>query len=185
MKFKVSTYIFFSLIIVRSIIAFLGYFFKLFLRGNIIPYLLNYLIIFFAFYMLRKIKVKMLIIGSSVVLILLIGVNTLSMMLASDDKEFYFNSPNNKNALIVEECSFLLGGWSNFYEKKYVIFKKALTKGYDISTDDGYRPFSSNDYSIYWINENEVTINYGYGSNGIRKKVTVDISKGLITGYDY
>lgn len=117
----------------------------------------------------------MLIFISYIALIFSIGINTLCIMLDSDNKEFYFESPNNTNTLIVEECSFLLGGWSNFYQRKYNIFKKPLSNGHDITTDDGYKPFSFNDYNIHWFNDNEFKIEYGYGSNGLVKEVIINI----------
>lgn len=170
---RLSIYVFFVSVTVRIITFSLGYFFQLFLQDYSILYLLNYIIIFSVFFMFKKRKVIMII--GCLILIVLIGVNSLALMLDSDNKEFEFKSPNNTNTLIVEECSFLLGGWSNFYQEKYNIFKKPLINQDGITTDDGYRPFSENDYSIYWISDDKVKIEYGYGSNNIRKEVTIII----------
>lgn len=75
---------------------------------------------------------------------------------------FEFQSPNNKT-IIIEECSWLLGGWSNVYQKidSNIIYRLDS----DISTDDGYRPFSKDDYNLEW-STNSVNITYGFGTGG-------------------
>ena len=77
-------------------------------------------------------------------------------------KYFYFNSPNNQYMLVVEEDSFLLSGWSNFYsKKKSSVFVKDLNC--EINTDDGYRPFSDKNYHLKWLDENTVEVYYYFG----------------------
>ena len=69
---------------------------------------------------------------------------------------FEFTSPNNKT-IIIEECSWLLGGWSNVYQKarsNILIDLKA-----NILTDDGFTPFSHNAFRIEWTS-NSVIITY-------------------------
>ena len=91
----------------------------------------------------------------------------------SENKYFMFKSPNGNRNLIVEEKSFLLSGSSYFYEKKFGIFIKSLDKG--ISTDDGYRPFSDNQYKLTWIDNSTVKLEYDYGSMGIWKSEIIDL----------
>ncbi len=79
----------------------------------------------------------------------------------SDSKYFYFNSPNGVNTLVVEENSWLLAGWSDFYIKKNLLFVKVIDN--KITTDDGYRPFTNGDYKLSWINEDKIKITYGVG----------------------
>lgn len=86
----------------------------------------------------------------------------------SSKSYFYFKSPNKSHTLVIEEDSFLLGGWSNFYERKGIIFIKDLKQ--QIITDDGYKPFSYNDYKLKWLDNNSVEIIYGFGSEDIHKK---------------
>ena len=86
----------------------------------------------------------------------------------SSKSYFYFESPSKSHTLVIEEDSFLLGGWSNFYERKGIIFIKDLKQ--QIITDDGYKPFSYNDYKLKWLDDNSVEIIYGFGSEDIHKK---------------
>lgn len=70
-----------------------------------------------------------------------------------------------KKSVIVEECSYLLSGWCDVYVKSGPCFVTRL-KG-NIRTDDGYRPFSRNDYILAWYGDS-VRIDYGTG-NGQRR----------------
>lgn len=92
----------------------------------------------------------------------------INLMGNSSKSYFYFKSPNKSHTLVIEEDSFLLGGWSNFYERKGIIFIKDLKQ--QIITDDGYKPFSYNDYKLKWLDNNSVEIIYGFGSEDIHKK---------------
>lgn len=88
----------------------------------------------------------------------------------SDKKYFCFDSPDKKNTLIIEECSWLLGGWSNCYiEVKPKLLKKLDS---DIVIDDGYRPFSNGDYKIKWGADN-ILISYGFGSESKEKETEI------------
>jgi hypothetical protein len=83
---------------------------------------------------------------------------------------FEFKSPNN--TIIIEECSWLQGGWCNIYQKVSPNIIYELNGS--ISTDDGYSPFSHNDYNIEW-STNSVKITYGYGSENIRKSEVIKL----------
>lgn len=87
---------------------------------------------------------------------------------------FYFTSPDNSMTLIVEENSWSLGGWSNFYVMKNELFIKDLKTS--ISTDDGHRPFTNEDYTLLWINNNTVKISYGYGQGDIIKTEIIKLN---------
>ena len=89
----------------------------------------------------------------------------------AEKKYFEFNSPYN-DSIIIEECSWLLGGSSNVYlkENSHVIRRLEGT----ILTDDGYRPFTNNDYFIEW-SINSVKISYGFGSNDIQKNIDINL----------
>ena len=89
----------------------------------------------------------------------------------SDKVYFTFTSPDNKYILIVEECSWLLGSWSNCYIKIHSNFVKDLNAY--ISTD-GYRPFSRNDYKIKWGN-NSIIITYGFREKDIHETITLTL----------
>ncbi len=84
----------------------------------------------------------------------------------SDRSYFEFKSPTNK-VVVVEECSWLLGGWSNVYQKMSSNIIIGLNG--NISTDEGYRPFSNHDFNLEW-STNSVNITYGFGSESIHKK---------------
>lgn len=55
--------------------------------------------------------------------------------------------------------------------KRFGIFIKSLNKS--ISTDDGFRPFSNDQYRIEWIDDTTVKLEYDFGSNGIWKSETI------------
>lgn len=95
------------------------------------------------------------------------------MLLFSEKKYFYFDNPDKTRTLVAEETSFLLSGETNFYERKYGIFIKYTGKS--IGTDDGYRPFSNNEYGVVWNDNTTVCINYNFGSNGIWKSEVVKL----------
>ncbi|WP_346939755.1 hypothetical protein [uncultured Clostridium sp.] len=92
----------------------------------------------------------------------------INLMANSSKSYFYFKSPDKSHTLVVEEDSFLFDGWSNFFERKGFIFIKSLKQ--QISTDDGYSPFSCNDYELKWLDNNSVEIIYGFGSMNVYKK---------------
>ncbi len=90
-------------------------------------------------------------------------------------KYFDFKSPNKSNTLVIEEKTFLLSGFSDFYEKKYGIFIKQIDSG--ISTDDGFRPFSNESYKLQWINEETVKISYAFGNGEVWKSKIINVRK--------
>lgn len=90
-----------------------------------------------------------------------------------DNEYFKLVSEDSKHTIIVEEQSFLLAGYGNFYEKKNFLFVKKIGS---YITDDGYRPFSDNRYSVEWL-EDGAKVTYGYGSGGIEKVETLYYTK--------
>lgn len=90
------------------------------------------------------------------------------MLLFSENKYFTFNSLEKTNVLVVEEKSFLFSEISTFYEKKFGVFIKPLD--IEIDTDDGFRPFSNEEYKIKWIDESTVIIKYYYGNSDVWKE---------------
>ncbi|WP_010238448.1 hypothetical protein [Clostridium arbusti] len=100
----------------------------------------------------------------------------LYMFSFSGNRYFYFYSPHNNRILIAEETSWLLSGGSSFYERKYRIFMKPIKEG--ITTDDGYRPFSSGEFTVKWLSKNKVQLDYKYGSmiNDIWKTEIINLN---------
>lgn len=93
----------------------------------------------------------------------------------SEIKYFNFKSSDGNRTLVVEEDSFLLAGRSRFYEKSFGIFIKSLDK--EISTDDGFRPFSTNSYQLIWQDKDTVRIEYDFGNAGIWKTETINFKR--------
>lgn len=85
----------------------------------------------------------------------------------SEYRYFTFKSPDKDNTLVIEEKTFLLSGWCDVYEKRYGIFIKKIDGV--ISTDDGFRPFSNNLYTLQWKDEDTAVINYSFGSGDVWK----------------
>lgn len=69
--------------------------------------------------LVNTLKIKVLKIIITIVCILSIFTSCIfSRELWEEDKCYFeFNSPNNKT-IIIEECSWLQGGWSNVYQKE-------------------------------------------------------------------
>ena len=128
------------------------------------------LIIFFGSFILLILNNKIIKIITIVVCVVIIAFKSLFSggFWEAEKKYFEYESPDYKT-IIVEECSWLLGGWSNVYfkESEYIIKK---LDGH-ILTDDGYRPFSSNDFHLEW-EIGSLTITYGFGNAGIKKSET-------------
>ncbi len=107
-----------------------------------------------------------------VCMISLVGISVLNGGLWEPDKSYFeFRSPDNKT-IIIEESSWLQGGWSKVYQKINSNIICGLNG--NISTDDGYRPFSNNDYAIEW-SINSVKITYGFGSEDIQKSEIINL----------
>lgn len=105
---------------------------------------------------------------------LLLSISVSNAFWPPDREYFSFVSPDKRTTLIIEECSWLLGGWSNCYvEIKPYLLEKLDS---DITTDDGYRPFSAGDYTIDW-EDNFVLITYGFGNAGIQKESVLNLSE--------
>lgn len=103
---------------------------------------------------------------TSIVMLLVI-----TFIFNNDKNYFYFKAPNKSSTSVIEDGSFLLAGWSNFYERKGFIFIKDLK--IQITTDDGYTPFSNNNYDLKWLDNKSVELNYDYGTGAGEYKKTV------------
>ncbi|ADU25766.1 hypothetical protein [Ethanoligenens harbinense] len=88
---------------------------------------------------------------------------------SGEEKYYEFQSPDHKRTIVVEECSWLLAGGSNVYQKTSPFTITKLKS--DISTDDGYRPFENKDFAITW-SARTVTIAYGFGNGGDTRPFT-------------
>ncbi|WP_460294095.1 hypothetical protein [Clostridium tertium] len=148
---------------------------------KISPNFLNYILFLgliicpMIFYNYKKDKGKWLkVVYNSIITIIILVSMFFYLMFYSENKYFIFKSPNKTNTLVVEEKAFLLSGHSNFYERKFGLFIKALNKG--VSTDDGFRPFSNNQYKITWVDNNSVKLEYDFGSSGIWKVEFIDLN---------
>ncbi len=87
-------------------------------------------------------------------------------------KCFYFNSPKGNNMLIVEENSWSLGSWCDFYEEKGLLFARDIDKR--INNENGYRPFTMGDYKVTWESESKINIQYGTGQDGVTKNELIE-----------
>lgn len=78
-----------------------------------------------------------------------------------DEPKYYtLISPDSRHEIVIEEASFLLAGRGSFYQRINPFFIKQIG---NYSTDDGFRPFSRNDYSVEWLDDG-LNINYAFGS---------------------
>lgn len=75
--------------------------------------------------------------------------------------EFFFKSPDKKNVLIVEQHNFM-SNYCSFYKRKYIIFKEPLSSYSVYSENSMYKPFSHQQYSISWLDNNRVTLSLSF-----------------------
>jgi hypothetical protein len=148
-------------------------YFNRIVNDQIQQYLLWIVIIVLGIFLIitLKIKVQKIIITIFCIIFILASFTFSGGFWEADKSYFEFKSPYN-NTIIIEECSWLLGGWSNVYQKESSNIICGLNG--NISTDDGYRPFSNNDYNIEW-SINSVKITYGFGSENIHKSEIIDL----------
>lgn len=112
----------------------------------------------------HKSKVLSLIAIIVVLLIILLNVDD---FFEPNHRYFYFDSPHGETILVVEESSWLQGGWTNFYKELNHCFVRKLDS--HITTDDGFRPFSNGRFEIIWINDSTIELSYYFGNNNIIK----------------
>jgi len=120
----------------------------------------NILIISICLFYKTKKKMFIMVIKMFIILTLLYSIIT-SLFLSASSKYYYFVSPNKINKIVIEEEAWLHGGWSNVYEVVNPVFIRSLPG--NIRTDDGYRPFTQNEYKIEWKNDFEIIIKYNSG----------------------
>lgn len=153
-----------------------------FLLFNISPNFIN-LVMFLGiiicpiiFWIPKKREVKWLKIIYNIIAPIIIVFNLIIyLFFYSEIKYFYFKLPNENRTLVVEEDSFLLSGRSHFYQKRFGIFIKSLNK--EISTNNGFRPFSTNSYQLICEDKDTVRIYYDFGSSGIWKSETINFKR--------
>lgn len=167
LKYKISKYIFIISIAVKIILLILGAAFNLYLIGIHTPYVINFIILISAMlYISKLIDKRIFKLIMIPILILLILINSFITYFFFDNKEYIFYSPNKKNAIIVDENTFLLSTNYDFYKEKYGIFKEDLHKS--ISAD--IRSFDDNQYWLEWQSENVVNIRYAFRSGSMNTK---------------
>lgn len=177
--------IFFSLIlmfsiIIKALLYVLNRFFNIFLLSiilnqDILGLFLNILIIisFNGLIWLKLRRYWLKVISVTLTVVLLISCIFIYGFSNDDSRYYYFTSSDKSTTLIVEENSWLLSGWSNFFIKENGLFARKL-KAY-ILTDDGYRPFEAGNYSLTWLDQDTVKIEYGVGSGNIVKTETLKV----------
>ena len=148
---KVNIFCLILSLIFRVFIFILNKFFQLSILGSITTEIVNFIILFSAFFLFINREILIYIIVSLTI------VNTVALIIHVEPKEYYFKSPNRINTLVAIEHSHLLNGWVDFYEKKYFIFKKKIENS-TMNIDNGYRAFHNNNFIMTWINDKKVQI---------------------------
>ncbi len=129
------------------------------------------IIIVFVFILFDKLWLK----GVCIIGVIAISLYMIFTMIygSSNPKCFYFSSPKGSNTLIIEENSWSLGSWCDFYEEKGLFFASDMDKS--IKMENGYRPFSRGDYKVTWESESKISIQYGFGQDGVTKTEVIQI----------
>lgn len=71
---------------------------------------------------------------------------------------FEYVSDDKKHDIVVNECSFILSGYGDIYEKTSFCTMKRLG-GY--TTDDGFCPFTNDEFFFVW-NENDFELHHAF-----------------------
>lgn len=85
-----------------------------------------------------------------------------------EGNNYSFTSPDQSHTIVVNEHNFLIAGWVTVYERKNPLM--VYFHGQE-STDDGYLPVLSNDYSVLWYQDG-VSFSFGDGAGG-EKNITI------------
>ena len=99
-------------------------------------------------------------------IIILLSILVFSYMLldnsfSPDSEYFEFRSDDQEHDIVINECSFLLGGWGYVYEKTSFCTMKRLGR---YSTDDGFCPIAKDAYYFVW-NEDDFEFHYSFFGN--------------------
>lgn len=86
---------------------------------------------------------------------------------------FEYTSDDQHHTIVVNEMSFLLGGWGDIYEKTSFCTMKKVGQ---YSTDDGYCPFTNDAFFFVW-NEEDFELHYYYGNSSGYKVVKMEYAK--------
>lgn len=89
-----------------------------------------------------------------------------------EPRYFALHSPDGAHTVVAVEESWLLGGWTYFYEPVCHGLMRKLDSS--LSTDDGYRPFSNGTYELTWETD-RLLVRYDFGSGGVWKTCQVPL----------
>lgn len=109
-----------------------------------------------------KNKVILTVIAGGVVLVLLCW-NFLCVLLDGAEEYHSFTSPDNTYTIVIMENVSLISGQVVLYERvnPFLIYPKDR-----ISTDDGYRPVCTGEYSLVWYGDTVIlSVSDGTGEN--------------------
>lgn len=160
--------VFITLVIIKLILLKISHEYGLSLITNYLTTIVTLIIVTIGLIIAKKEKLYFFI---HILIFLYLGLNLWNIGSSLVSTQMVFYSPNEKNALIIEEYSSLHHGSSWLYEQKYYIFKRKLP----CSPLSGYKTFSSKSYKMNWLSEDEVIIRYQ--SNDASKNVTVKFNQ--------
>ena len=120
-------------------------------------------------------KKKVAIVITALVSVIVIAGQIFDIQWSKNYPEYYeFVSEDGAHNIIVEEDSYLLYGFGAIYEKTSPFTMKKIGS-YD--TDDGYRPFTGNEYYFVW-NENDFELHYKFdGSSSYYETIKIEYIK--------
>ncbi len=86
---------------------------------------------------------------------------------------YEYTSDDRQHTIVVNEMSFLLGGWGDIYEKTSFCTMKKVGK---YNTDDGFCPFTNDAFYFVW-NDNDFELHYHYGNSSGYRVVEMEYAK--------
>ena len=116
----------------------------------------------FAVLLYKNISRKTLVVPLTIIISFFVFSYMLADYVFSPSSEYFEYTSDDKNHhIVVDERSFLLGGWGDIFEKTSFCTMKRVG-GY--STDDGFCPFSNDAFYFVW-NENDFELHYSHGGS--------------------
>ena len=96
-----------------------------------------------------------------------------SYAFSPENTYFEYTSDDQQHTIVVNEMSFLLGGWGYIYEKTSFCTMKKVG---EYSTDDGFRPFTVDAFYFVW-NESDFELHYYFGNPSGYRTVKMEYAK--------
>ncbi|MFA6308869.1 MAG: hypothetical protein WC677_03885 [Clostridia bacterium] len=158
--FLVIKFVFFILATFFSIEIFFNKFDK-FQTISLYDFFLITCLVLYLQFKLRKKLAKILSVAVAILILFHVLIYNYGGFFSSDSRFLYFNSPDNKTTLVVQQTPMLFVENNSFYVKLNSFFIRNLNQ--EIGISNGYSAFTKGTYNIKWIYKNSIKLTYETG----------------------